>query len=441
MKRTIIAVVTIIGLLSTVLGRTPDQKVTINGRINCPFVSHNGGTAYLLLSIAAPTTESTHRQPMNVSVVLDRSGSMADQNKIEYAKKAVRTLIDQLQDDDIFSFVIYDDVVDVVRRAQPVHDKRDLLRALEEVFPRGATNLGGGLAEGLRQVECWRDKEYLNRVILFSDGLANRGVTDPCELGRMVQRYRGRSISVTTMGVGLEYNENLMMRLSESGGGNYYFIESPQSLDSIFRQELQSLSCVVAQNAFIELRLGDGVHCHDVIGDEHREEGKAVVIPIGDVYSNEHRELTVELEIPEGTGTFNVAKGVLKHDGKRGWFESWPSFEVSIHYAKDFSEVDRNRDHETQAKTDVAVSTRNVEKALRALDEGRREDAARELMDARSTIAASPAASAGGIGTSLLIEQRGRIESFQQLLKHSTDDRRAKKSIQFENYKTQKSRQ
>ena len=106
MKRTIIAVVTIIGLLSTVLGRTPDQKVTINGRINCPFVSHNGGTAYLLLSIAAPTTESTHRQPMNVSVVLDRSGSMADQNKIEYAKKAVRTLIDQLQDHDIFSFVI-----------------------------------------------------------------------------------------------------------------------------------------------------------------------------------------------------------------------------------------------------------------------------------------------------------------------------------------------
>jgi Ca-activated chloride channel family protein len=438
MKRNITAVLMILGLISTVLGRTPDQKVTINGHINCPFVSHNGGTAYLLLSITAPATESTRRQPMNLAVVLDRSGSMADQSKIEYAKKAVRTLIDQLQNDDIFSFVIYDDVVDVVRAARPVRDRQELLCILDEVYPRGATNLGGGLAEGLRQVERHRDKEYSNRVILLSDGLANRGITDPYELQRMVQRYRGKSISVTTMGVGLDYNENLMVRLSESGGGNYYFVESPQSLASIFRKELKSLSCVVAQNASIELRLGDGVRLRDVIGCEHRGDAKEVLIPIGDVYSNEHRELTVELEIPEGTGTLTVAKGVLKYDGKHGWFESWPSFATSIHYTKDFSEVDRNRDHETQAKADVAVSTRNVEKALRALDEGRHEDAARELKSAQAAIMASPAALSSGAGASLLNEQKGRLESYQQLLKDSTDDRKAKKSIQYENYQVQK---
>ena len=438
MKRTVAVALMILGLLTTGVGRSPDQKVTINGHINCPFVGHNGGTAYLLLSITAPATELSRRQPMNLAVVLDRSGSMADQSKIDFAKKAVRTLIDQLQNDDIFSFVIYDDVVDVVREAKPVRDKRELLCILDEVFPRGATNLGGGLAEGLRQVERHRDKEYSNRVILLSDGLANRGITDPYELQRMVQRYRGKSISVTTMGVGLDYNENLMIRLSESGGGNYYFVESPQSLASIFRKELKSISCVVAQNASIELRLGDGVRLRDVIGCEHRGEGKEVVIPIGDVYSNEHRELTIELEIPEGTGTLNVAKGVLKYDGKHGWFESWPSFATSVRYTKDFSEVDRNRDHETQAKADVAVSTRNVEKALRALDEGRHEDAAKELKSAQATIMASPSASVAGAGASLLSEQKGRLESYQQLLKDSTDDRKAKKSIQYENYQVQK---
>jgi hypothetical protein len=132
---------------------------------------------------------------------------------------------------------------------------------------------------------------------------------------------------------------------------------------------------------------------------------------------------------------------VLKYDGKRGWFESWPSFAASIHYTKDFSEVDRHRDHETQAKADVAVSTRSVENALRALDEGRREDAAKELKSAQAAVMASPAASAAGAGASLLMDQKGRLESYQQLLKDSTDDRKAKKSIQFENYKTQKSRQ
>jgi hypothetical protein len=80
MKRTIIAVLTMIGFFSAGLGRTPDQKVTINGHINCPFVSHNGGTAYLLLTIAAPATEPKLRQPMNLAVVLDRVDGRSKQN-------------------------------------------------------------------------------------------------------------------------------------------------------------------------------------------------------------------------------------------------------------------------------------------------------------------------------------------------------------------------
>ena len=88
---------------------------------------------------------------------------------------------------------------------------------------------------------------------------------------------------------------------------------------------------------------------------------------------------------------------------------------------------------------DVAVSTRTVEKALRALDEGRREDAAKELQNAQAVVVSSPAATSTGAGASLLTEQKGKLEAFRQLLKDSTDDRKAKKSIQFENYKTQKS--
>ena len=439
MKRNIMVFLAIIGLASSGLGRISEQKFTIDGRINCPLFSHNGGTAYLLLTVTAPATELRHRQPMNLAVVLDRSGSMADQGKIENAKKAVRLLIDQLQNDDVFSFVIYDDIVDVVRAARPVRDKRELQCILDEVFPRGATNLGGGLEEGLRQVERHRDKEYLNRVILLSDGLANRGVTDPHELRRMVQRYRGKSVSVTTMGVGLDYNENLMVALSEGGGGNYYFIESPQTLASIFRKELNSISCVAAQNARVELRLGDGVQLRDVIGYEHRREGKDIIVPIGDLYAGERRELTIEIDIPEGTGSLKVANGTLKYEGKHGWFESWPSFASVVHYTKDYSEVDKNRNHEIQAKADVAVSTRTVEKALRALDEGRREDAAKELQNAQAVVVSSPAATSTGAGASLLTEQKGKLEAFRQLLKDSTDDRKAKKSIQFENYKTQKS--
>jgi hypothetical protein len=169
-------------------------------------------------------------------------------------------------------------------------------------------------------------------------------------------------------------------------------------------------------------------------------DGKEYVIPIGDLYSGERRELTVELEVPEGSGTLTVAKGVLRHDGKRGWFESWPSFSATVRYTRLLAEVDKNRDLETQAKADVAISTRRVEQAMKALDEGRHEAAASELKAAEMFINSSPAASSGA-GTAAIQEQRIRLQSYQGILKDSADARRAKKSIQFDNYQTQKRRQ
>ncbi|MCX6134199.1 MAG: VWA domain-containing protein [Ignavibacteriales bacterium] len=438
MKARIAFTLVVAAVLGLGLATGSDKGTTINGRFGSSYISHNGGTAYLQICITTPPAENRERQPMNLAVVLDRSGSMADEGKIEYAKKAVRSLMDQLQEGDYFSFVIYDDVVQVLRESRRVSDKRDLRNLLDEVYPRGATNLGGGLVAGLEQVERHRDREYLNRVILLSDGLANRGITSPLELKHIARRYRSNSISVTTMGVGLDYNENLMMGLSQSGGGNYYFIESPNSLASIFRKELTRLSSIAARNASIELTLADGIHVRDVIGCERDHEGKRIKIPLGDLFSGEQRHLTVELEIPEGSGTLQAVKGVLRYEEKRGWFESWPSFSASLHYTRILADVDKNRDNEIQALVDVALSTRSVDKALRALDEGRKDDAARELKAAQSAMMLSPAAFSKGAGGAMLGEQRVRLESFQKLLEDSVDFRKAKKSMQYENYQAQK---
>ena len=415
-----------------------DKRITMTGRFNTSCVPFNGGTAFLQICISAPAVEARERQPLNLAVVLDRSGSMADEGKIGYAKKAVRSLMDQLKEGDYFSFVIYDDVVQVIRESRRINDKRDLRGLLDEVYPRGATNLGGGLVAGLEQVERHRDREYLNRVILLSDGLANRGIVDPHELGRIAQRYRAKSISVTTMGVGLDFNENLMLGLSQGGGGNYYFIESPNSLASIFRKELRSLTSVAAQNATLELKLADGVRVMDVIGCEQQRDGKHVTIPIGDLYSGEQRQLTVELEIPEGSGTINAVHGVLRYDGKHGWFDSYPSFAASLRYTRTLAEIDKNRDNEVQALVDVAVSTRSVDRALRAFDEGRKDDAAKELKAAQSVVALSPASYSRGAEGAILGDQRARLESFQKMLLDSVNFNRTKKAIQYENYQVQK---
>lgn len=419
-----------------------DPKISIEGRFNCPYMPSSGGTAYLHISIAATGRETyaRERRPMNIAVVLDRSGSMADERKMEYAKSAVIKLIDQLRSEDVFSLVVYDDVIDVVRPARRVGSDKNAIRGVvSDIYPRNSTNLGGGMIEGLQQVERNLSREYVNRVVLLSDGLANQGITSSAELNRIAQTYRRKSISLTTMGVGLDYNENLMVGLAESGGGNYYFIESPSQLASMMSREFNTLSSVLVQNASIELRLGRGVRVLDVLGCEHEARNDTYTIPVGDLYANEVREFTVELSIPEGTGTLVAVTGTLHYETKFGRPSQAPSFTATVQYARDVAMVDKHRDMDVQAKADVALSTRSVERAMKALDEGRAEEAKSQLQSAKSLLYTSPAAAAGGAGAAAIHEQAARLDAYNQTL-NEKDERRAKKAIQYENYRVQKKR-
>ncbi len=437
----ILAVLLLTGLNTFAMSfHAPSPVFTLNGKLNCPVISERGGTAYLQLTLTTPNIISEkRRKPMNLSVVIDRSGSMSDQRKMEYAKKAFVSLVDQLQSNDILSIVIYDDVVEVIRRAQKIgNDKQSIKRLIDEVYPRGSTNLGGGLVEGLRQSEKYAGKEFVNRVVLLSDGLANVGITDPVELNRIAKRYRNKSISITALGVGLDYNENLMMGLSESGGGNYYFIEHPHSLAAIIRQEFDMVSSVVAQNGAIYLTLGDNVHVQDVVGCEFKNENARYIIPIGDLYANETREFTVELSIPAGTGNRIVASGELRYESEN-IIASFPHFSAKVTYTKDFAEIEKNRDISTQAKADIAVSTRKVEQAMQAMDNGDQAAAEMHLNEAKDLMSTSPAASAAGASGESVRSQLGKIESYQKSAKED-DSQKAKKSIQYENYKTRKNK-
>lgn len=416
-----------------------EKRIVLTGSVNCPVISDRGQTVYLQLMVRTPRVKAMHRKPLNIAVVLDRSGSMGDQKKMDFAKSALTALIDRLSSNDILSIVIYDDVVEVLKPAGRVGNKRDLHRLLDRVYPRGSTNLGGGMIEGYRQVERYADKEFTNRVVLLSDGLANQGITDPNRLNSIARKKRSRLISLTSMGVGLDYNENLMVGLARNGGGNYYFIEHPRSIAHILHREFEALSTTFAQNAFIELRLGKGVRLVDVIGYEWSQNGEGCKIALGDLPSDMTSELTLELQVPSGAGTLRLASGTLLYEDDQS--RNRPSFESTIAYTDRKEVVDKNRDMGAQAKADVAVSTRAVEQAMDMLDSGRDEEAAKVLSEAKEVLRESPAARAAGAGD-FIRNQAAQIGSFESILKDSTGDtRRAKKEIQYNNYKTQKHKQ
>jgi hypothetical protein len=216
----------------------------------------------------------------------------------------------------------------------------------------------------------------------------------------------------------------------------------------MFQKEFNTLSSVIAQNASLEVTLGKNVTLRDVIGCEYRREDGTLRIPMGDLYANDRRELTLELSIPPreegwfgGRNSLTVARGQLHYDSELMHKGSYPSFTAAIHYTTDAAEIEKNRDWDTQAKADVSVSTRSVERAMKALDEGKHEEAAKELDVARQSLVQSPAAQQNSAAGAAVRAQEDKLRSYADAVKDSTSDaRRMKKSIQYDNYKTQRNK-
>ena len=180
----------------------------------------------LIVKIFTPTNTAQVNLPgLNLGFVIDRSGSMSGK-KIEFAKRAVSYAMQHLQPNDRVSITIFDDRVKTIVPSTWAIEKASIKQQTEKIRPRGATALHAGWVEGATQVSMNLREEYLNRVILLSDGMANVGETNPDTIAIDVHGLEQRGVSTTTMGLGDDYNEDLMEVIARSGNGNYYYIEN-----------------------------------------------------------------------------------------------------------------------------------------------------------------------------------------------------------------------
>lgn len=256
------------------------------------------------------------RRALNLSLVIDRSGSMAG-DKIDYTKQAAQFLVQHLTGQDTFSVVLYNDKVETLIAPEIVSNKDVVNQAIDRIRVRGTTNLSGGWLEGCRHVAQALSDTRLNRVILMSDGLANRGVTDTSTLVTMAQQKRGEGISTTTMGLGNDFNEDLMMEMATAGGGAFYFIESPEVAPLIFQEELRGLLSVMGQNLSIsveptqEVSMVRQLNAYPVQTTGHRTS-----FALGDIFAEEVKTLVLELTIPalDQLGEQRIATLVFEYD-------------------------------------------------------------------------------------------------------------------------------
>ncbi len=226
-------------------------NLTVSTAFENEYYTHTNREGYFYLEVKANKFNSELHQslPMNISLVIDRSGSMAG-DKLLNAKKAAKYVVDQLGSNDYLSIITYDNSVEVLQNTTAVYNPSTIKNKIDRITDRGGTNLMGGALKGFEEVKKGFKPGYINRVLLLSDGLANEGITNPQEIVKIIRRQNAENgISISTFGVGNDYNEDLMTAMAENGTGNYYFIAHAENIAGIFEKELNGLKEVVAQNA------------------------------------------------------------------------------------------------------------------------------------------------------------------------------------------------
>lgn len=280
-----------------------DGLVTLNTQMVQDKVlrgSQGDVSVAVTLSAAQLPDNSDHpKQPVDLVIVLDRSGSMQG-DKIGAARQAASRLLERLGAEDRMALVTYENSVHLVAPLTPMNsaNRNHLLAAIGQIQADGGTNLGGGLQQGIDLFLNAPDSGRQRKIILISDGLANHGITDPQSLGRMAAVATDHHFAVSTVGVGLDFNELLMTTIADQGTGRYYFMEDPTAFAQVFEKEFQNTRQVAASDVEIRLPLAKGVQLVDAGGYPIKMQGDQAVIYPGSLISGGERNLFLTFRVP-----------------------------------------------------------------------------------------------------------------------------------------------
>ena len=419
-----------------------DDPITFSSQLNNRYYYDNNNV-YLNLEVKSSeiSNKAIRRTPLNVSVVIDKSGSMAEKNKLDFVKKAVEHIIDELENDDYVSIVTYDDNVSVVLESGRIEDKSSIKRIVSNIQSGGFTNLSGGMLKGFSQVESTYRRGYVNRVLLLSDGIANRGVSDRSAIGDLVrEQSRKYGITISTFGVGNDFNENLMAEIADYGKGNYYYIKESEEIPRIFASELKGVRYLTGQDSKIRVKYpSDYLTVSKVYGYPYEIFGDEIVIDLKDVFAGQNKTVLIK---------FDIRKKFAKNLKFKSDFEYLNPEENLEKVSKSISntlepvsnEDEFKKGYELSVQQSVVVFEANeiMEQALKEADNGNYNEARAKLKESKDYMSKQDIQPSPGMQ-----KQEKNIDEYGKQLESAdkkTDEEKKEmqKSGKYENYGTRK---
>lgn len=310
------------------------------------------------------------RTPLNLCLVIDRSGSM-EGAPLEYVKQACSYVVDMLSPNDVLSIVTFEESVEVLMAPQRVTQKQPIKDGISRLTPGNTTNLYDGLALAMSQVLQIQDSGRATRMVVLTDGDPTAGIKDFSALVQHAADIKGRGITITFLGFGPDYNEELLASMAKKAGGNYYYIPRPDLIPEVFRAELDKLTSVVSQNLRIDLKLARWVTMKSSQWLPKTPGGNDFSLALADLERGTTMEQVVDLEFPNHPlGWYRVGAGKLVYDDCLTGKTEAIDLDLVMEFTADSSVYSAPQNPRVRQAADVQLASRVVEKTIMGLKSG-----------------------------------------------------------------------
>eukprot|EP00732_Lithocolla_globosa_P004086 Lithocolla_globosa_v1_NODE_3572_length_1634_cov_15.932869.p1 type:complete len:453 gc:universal NODE_3572_length_1634_cov_15.932869:1362-4(-) len=395
----------------------------VNNSLSVKAISEYSGKQYFkdhrcisLLNLVAPISQDeSKRAPIDIVCVIDVSGSMAGQ-KLNLIKKTMKFLVDQLDSNDQLGIVCYDTHVVTTCSLQKMDAdaKQKTKKKVDDIKAGSCTNLSGGLLRGLDLAGGENRVNEICSVLLFTDGLANKGITKTETLVQATEKKVAemkKKASVFTFGFGSDHEPDMLRPIAEAGKGMYYFIETEDQIPLSFSDCLGGLQSVVAQNIHVEIQALDDVQLTRVLNSDLKTSKplpcSLFSIDLGDMYSEEERDVLMEVHLPKLTEAVSVSSPIVSFTVSFFNVLSLQDQSISaqLMISRPAEVLDETRDLRVETQINRITVTEAMEQGKRFADMGDFEQARQHLRSAEEKIQTS-AVSEGAYSRGLMQEMK-----------------------------------
>lgn len=394
------------------------------------------GTAIIKVALNVPEIpREIERPPVNLTLIIDRSGSMTG-DKINKARDAAITALRMLGPQDLFSLVIYDHSVHTLIPPQSAANSERLEAQIRQIRVGGNTALFGAVSQGAAETRKNLERNYVHRMVLLSDGLANVGPSSPTDLARLGAALLKEGISVTTIGIGTDFNEDLMSQLADRSDGNHYFVESSVDLPRIFASELGDVLSVAARQVSIELETPRGVTPLRIIGREGQIIGRRVEIHLNQLYGGQEKYALVEVDVNPGLPDqqLKVASARAYYENALTNQEEKTSAQAQVTFSERREEVVQSANKPVLKAVFENEIAESRERALDLYNAGRKKEAVAEIKQSSIKLKSQ----SDSLGYSDLADEVNELEEEAETFFAPSLPSAVKKGIRSESYKVRK---